>query len=107
MRALSRRVSTPLWSVAVLFVLTVVVGVANLLFTTSQVDTLRAQQQAACAFAADLGSAPFPSSPRPSKLGVSIVADSRSQWRKLHCPGTLPVSPGLIKWGHFYRIPVS
>src|SRR5258707_12749320 len=56
---------------------------------------LRAQQLAACAFAADVGTVPLPDAPRPSRLGVSIVADSRAQWRGLHCPGTLPPSPGL------------
>lgn len=69
------------------------------------IGQLRAQQLAACAFAADVGSVPLPASPRPSKLGVSLIADSRAQWRKLHCPGQLPVPPGLAKWAAYYHVP--
>lgn len=105
LRVLSRRVSTPLWSVVVLFVLMVVIGVANLLFTTSQVDTLFRTQQAACSVAADVGSAPLPASPKPARLGVSIVTDFRAQWRALHCPGSLPVPPGLARWAAVYHLP--
>lgn len=94
-------------SIVVLFVLMLATGAANILFTTAQVGQLRAQQQAACAVAADVGSAPVQSSPKPGRLGVSIVVDFRAQWRALHCPGTLPVPPGLEKWARFYRIPVS
>lgn len=66
---------------------------------------LRAQQLAACGFARDLGGVPLPDKPRPSKLGVSLVVDSRAQWRTLHCPGTLPVPPGLARWAKVYGLP--
>ena len=120
-------------SIVVLFALTLAIGGANLLFTTSQVGhvatvvhkqdvqaraqaatiaQLRAQQaqlskqqQAACAVAADVGSAPLPASPKPSKLGVSLVVDFRHQWRTLHCPGSLPVPPGLARWAAYYHLP--
>lgn len=92
-------------AVIVLFVITFAVGAANLLFTVAQVDKLGSQQRAACAFAADLGSAPLPDKPKPGKLGVSLVTDSRAQWRGLHCPGTLPVPPGLAKWAAYYHLP--
>jgi len=65
---------------------------------------LRAQQLAGCAFARDLGTVPVPDKPRPSKLGISLVTDSRAQWRGLHCPGTLPVPPGLAKWAAVYHL---
>jgi hypothetical protein len=69
---------------------------------------LRAQLLASCGFAADIGGAPLPAAPRPSKLGVSIIADSRAQWLALRCPGSLPPpSPGLVKWGPYYHKPVS
>lgn len=70
----------------------------------AQQAQLQSQQQAACAFAADVGSVPLPDAPRPTKLGVSLVVDSRAQWRKLHCPGTLPVPPGLAKWAAYYHL---
>ena len=66
---------------------------------------LRAQQLAGCAFAADIGSVPLAASPRPSRLGVLLVTDSRAQWRGAHCPGTLPVPPGLAHWAAYYHLP--
>ncbi len=65
---------------------------------------LRAQQLAGCAFAADIGSVPLAASPRPSRLGVLLVTDSRAQWRGAHCPGTLPVPPGLARWAAYYHL---
>jgi hypothetical protein len=47
---------------------------------------------------------PLPDKPRPSRLGVSLVTDDRAQWRALHCPGTLPVPPGLAKWAAVYHL---
>lgn len=94
-------------SIVALFALMLAVGAGNLLFTTSQVDQLRTQLQASCAFAADIGSVPLPDSPTPSKLGVSLVVDSRAQWRELRCPGPLPEPPGLAKWAAYYRLPGS
>lgn len=92
-------------AVAVLAVLMLMTGAASIFFTASQVSALRAAVLASCAFAADLGSAPFPAG-KVSKLGVSIVADSREQWRRLGCPGHLaPPGPGFIKWARFYHLP--
>lgn len=91
-------------SVVVMFSLMLALAAANLLFTSSQVGQLRAQQLAGCAFAAHLGSAALPDRPRPGKLGVQLVTDSRAQWRALHCPGALPVPPGLAKWAAFYHL---
>lgn len=65
---------------------------------------LRQQQLAGCAFAADIGTLPVTGTPRPSRLAVSLVADSRAQWRGLHCPGTLPVPPGLERWAAYYHL---
>jgi hypothetical protein len=70
----------------------------------AQQAQLRVQQLAACGFARDLGSVPLPDKPRPSRLGVSLVTDDRAQWRALHCPGTLPVPPGLAKWAAVYHL---
>lgn len=108
-------------SIVVLFVLMCGLAAGNLLFTRSQVDAvhaqqaqlraeqaqLRAQQLAGCGFARDLGSVPIPDKPRPGKLGVSLVTDSRAQWRALHCPGTLPVPPGLAHWAAYFHLPVN
>lgn len=93
-------------AVAVLSVLMLAVAVANLFFTSSEVGKLRAAVLASCAFAADLGSAPLPATGKVAKLGVSIVADSRAQWRKLGCPGHLaPPGPGFVRWARYYRLP--
>jgi hypothetical protein len=71
------------------------------------ITQLRTQLQASCAFAADVGSVALPASPRPSRLGVLIVSDARSQWRKLHCPGSLAPAPGLARWAAYYHLPGS
>lgn len=89
------------------YVISVVIGLTSLGFTVVYVAQLSTQLQAACAFAADVGSVPLQAPPRPSKLGVSIVVDSRAQWRALHCPGTLPPSAGLAKWAAYYHLPAS
>jgi hypothetical protein len=115
-------------AIIVLFVLAVTAGVAALAGVGTQVGhlagvvsrqdqqarvqaatitQLRTQQLAGCAFAADLGSVPIPDKPRPSRLGVLLVTDSRAQWRGAHCPGKLPVPPGLAKWARYYHLPVS
>lgn len=115
MRGLSRRVNTPLWSVVVLFVIAVMIAVVAYFAAVSHANStartqdetiaqLRTQLMASCAFAADIGGAPLPDSPKPGKLGVSIVVDSRAQWRALHCPGQLPVPRGLAKWAAYYHL---
>lgn len=71
----------------------------------AQQGLLRRQQLAGCASAADIGSVPLQSAPKPSRLGVSLVVDFRHQWRALHCPGVLPVPPGLAGWAAFYHLP--
>jgi hypothetical protein len=97
-------------AVVVLFALMLMIGGADLFFTASEVGKLRAAVLASCAFAADLAGAPIVTSPpvRPSKLGVTIVADSRAQWRNLGCPGHLaPPAPSFVKWARFYHLPAS
>ena len=79
----------------------------TVMYANSTADALRAQVLASCSFAGDLGSAPLPATPRPSRLGVAIVADARAWWHRNHCPGTLPVPPGLAKWAAVYNLPVS
>ena len=95
-------------AVVMLFVLTLAVGAASLFFTASEVGKLRAAVLSECAFAADVGSAPVAVAPggKASELGVSIVADSRAQWRKLGCPGHLaPPQPSFSRWARYYRLP--
>ena len=91
-----------------LFALTLALAAANLFFTASEVSRLRAAVLSECAFAADLGSVPVPAVPKPSKLGISLIADSRQQWRKLGCPGHLPPpQPSFAHWARYYRLPAS
>lgn len=95
-------------AVVMLFALVMAVGGANLFFTASEVSHLRGAISASCAFAADVGSAPIASAAKvkPSRLGVSIVADSRMQWRRLGCPGQLaPPQPSFIRWARYYHLP--
>lgn len=93
-------------AVVALFTLMMAIGGANLFWTSHQVSNLRTAVLASCAFAADLGSVPIPPAPKPSKLGISLVADSRQQWRKLGCPGHLPPpQPVFARWARIYGLP--
>ena len=110
-------------AVVALFILSFVIGAANLFWTGHDVNSssaalhreqgtlaqavgkLQTALLASCAFAADVGSVPIPPRPVPSKLGISLVADSRAQWRELHCPGNLPAPPGFARWAAFYDLP--
>lgn len=97
-------------AIVILFALMVLLAAANLFFTASEVHGLRAAVLASCAFAADLGGAPVVTAPggKASRLGVSIVADSRAQWRHLGCPGHLaPAAPSFARWARFYHLPDS
>jgi len=95
-------------AVVILFALMVLLAAADLFFTASEAAKLRAGVLASCAFAADLGGAPFPATGKVSKLGVSIVADSRAQWRHLGCPGHLaPPAPSFVKWATYYHLPAN
>jgi len=80
---------------------------AGVHYEGAQLAALRRAVLASCAFAADIGSVPVPDRPRPSKLGVQLVADSRAQWRELGCPGRLPVPPGFAHWALVYHLPSS
>lgn len=79
----------------------------TVMYANSTASQLREQVLASCSFAGDLGSAPLPATPRPSRLGVAIVADARAWWHRNHCPGTLPPSPGLAHWAAYYHLPAS
>jgi hypothetical protein len=92
-------------AIVALFVIALALGGAALFAVSAQVGKLQTAVQASCAFAADLGTAPLPASPKPGKLGVKLVSDSRAQWRELRCPGTLPPAPGLDKWARVYGLP--
>lgn len=113
---------------AVLILVTIGLNAGNLFFTNTETGHLRtvirtqdaqarelagqvAKLQRAvlssCAFAADVGSAPVAAGPggKASELGVSIVADSRAQWRQLGCPGHLPPpQPSFAKWARYYHL---
>jgi len=91
----------------VLAILALLLSGGNYFFTNTEVGKLQTSVLASCAFAADIGTVPIPAKPRPSKLGVQLVADSRAQWRKLGCPGSLPVPPGFARWAAVYHLPSS
>jgi hypothetical protein len=116
-------------AIVTLFALMTVFAVANLLYTSSQVGhvsgVVRTQDAqsgllagqvrkletavlASCAFAADVGTVPLPAAPKPSRLGVSLIADSRLQWRELGCPGSLaPPTPSFTHWARYYGLPAT
>ena len=109
------------YSVVFLFVLSLLLAGGDYFLGATQAAHLRAQARvlaaqvarlqaavlASCDFAADLGTAPLPAAPKPGKLGVKLVADSRAQWRKLDCPGSLPVPPGFAHWATVYHLPAK
>jgi hypothetical protein len=120
------------YALVVLFVFTIAIGAANLLFTNGQVRSVRqntasiAGQQAAlrvanaalkqandssCAFFRDLGSLPVTPAPgltRPSETLVAIVVHSRQAFLGRKCDTALP-PPGadLRKWAAFYHLPLN
>lgn len=97
-------------AVIFLFVFAVALAGVNLLFTAMDVNRLRDAVHAQCQFSADLGSAPIMVSPsgKPSRLGVTIVSDSRVAWHGLGCPGRLPPpAPSFAHWAAVYHLPVG
>lgn len=98
-------------AVIFLFGFAVLLGAANLLWTSMQVNHLRDAVLAQCTFDADLGSAPVtvsPASGRPSRLGVTIVSDSRVAWHGLGCPGKLPPpAPSFARWAKEFHLPAG
>lgn len=94
-----------------LFIFAVLVGAANLLFTSSEVNHLRHAVLTECKFDADLGSAPITVSPatgKASRLGVLIISDSRVAWHGLGCPGKLAApAPSFAKWARAFHLPVG
>jgi hypothetical protein len=117
-------------ALVVLFVFTLAVGGANLLFTSGQVRQIRAnsasiraavaaleatnaklgqQVRADCRFDAHLAALPLTVSPvtgKPALLSVQIISDVRLAWREHDCPGHLPPpSASFAKWAAYYRLP--
>ena len=95
-------------AVVFLFALSMALGAASLLWTSRQVGELRSAVLTQCRFDADLGSAPVvaPHGIRPSRLGVTIVSDSRIAWHGLGCPGQLaPPDQSFARWARFYHLP--
>lgn len=95
-------------AVVFLFAVAVILAAANLLWTSHQVNHLRAAVQTQCKFDADIGSAPIKTLPhtKPSLLGVTIVSDSRVAWHGLGCPGALaPAAPSFTRWAKAYHLP--
>jgi hypothetical protein len=77
-------------------------------------NALHGQVQSQCGFLHDLGNvAAVPVSVNPathkaSKVGVAIIADSRSAFRSLSCPGQLTKpGPSFVHWARFYKLPVN
>ena len=65
----------------------------------------------ACDFFRDLSGLPVtvpPGEKVPSRLGVSLISDSRKSWTTFNCPGSLgKPDPSLVKWAGYYNIPVN
>lgn len=97
-------------AVIFLFVFALVLSAMNLLWTSMQVNNLRAQVLTECMFDADIGSAPVvvAASGKPSLLGVRIISDSRMSWHGHHCPGRLaPAAPSFAHWAREFHLPVG
>lgn len=119
------------WSLCVLFVVTIAIGGANLLFTSNQVHRVQAQSErieqnarnlaranavlrkqikADCGFDRDLAGLPLADTRtgHPSELGVKIISDSRGAWAGHGCPGKLPPpDPSFVAGAKFYKLPVN
>lgn len=79
-----------------------------------QLKAVIAQQQselhASCKFwnaLAGIDVQPPPPTPKPSKLGVSIVADSRIAFLGQSCGQIPDASASLVKWAAFYHLPLK
>ena len=82
--------------------------------STVAINTLRSQVQNQCGFTRDLGdvaAAPVmvnPATHKASKVGIAIIADSRSAFRGLDCPGQLTKpGPTFVRWAKFYNLPTD
>jgi hypothetical protein len=68
-----------------------------------------ARLQASCRFYQHLAGAPVMAgaSGKASRLGVSIIVDSRDAFTGQACPGSLPPpAPSLKRWAAYYRLRV-
>lgn len=120
------------YALIVLFVVTIGIGAANLLYTTTQVHTATtlAQQVGAnntaiekqqavvekqirgdCAFYAHLSTTAIPISATNGKGSqpiVQLVSDVRMAWINHDCPGSLPKpDPTFVTWAAYYHLPVG
>ena len=96
-------------AVVSLFVFSVLLATASLLFTSREVNQLRSAVLTQCQFDSDLGSAPITVDPRTGKasqLGVTLVADVRRSWYGLDCPGVISKpAPSFRHWAKVYHLP--
>lgn len=106
------------WSVIVLFIISIVIGTGNLLFTTDQVHRLQSasrslekQLHADCGWYGHIASLPVtvpPGAKRPTVLSVRLISDSRVAWHARGCPGPVPPpDPSLVKWAAYYHLPIG
>jgi hypothetical protein len=99
------------WSLVVLFVITAVIGAANLIYTTQRVNAASRADSSSCRFFADLAGLPItvsPSTHTATLLGVEIISDAREAWHGRGCPGTLPPpSASFRHWAAYYRLPIG
>jgi len=92
---------------AAVLIMAIVVGGVVILHQSDQISQARNQLVAGCRFFADLASlpvTPVPPVKRPTRLGVSIVVDSRIAAVGLGCSNIPPPSASLKKWAGYYHI---
>lgn len=89
-------------------VLLVVAGTGYAVFNGQrQAQTIADEVRTLCAEQGDIGTAPLPSKPQPSELGVKLVVDFRAAYAGLGCsPALPPPSPRLLRLAKSYGIPV-
>ena len=99
------------YSAVFLFVFSVLLATANLLWSSRQYSQANARTRAQCQFDADIGGAPIAvnvATGKASVLSVTIVSDARVAWHHLGCPGALaPPDPSFAHWAAYYRLPVN
>lgn len=85
----------------------ITVGGTVIYLNRQQLAVVHKQLIAGCDFFSDLARLPVDPVPplkKPSKIGVSIVADSRIAATGLGCTSIPPASASLKKWAAYYHI---
>lgn len=98
-------------AVVFLFLLSLIIGGLNFLWTARAVNGAEARARALCQFDAHLGAVPVTpvaATGKASLLGVKLVSDARIAFRQAGCTGQLPPpDPSFLRWAAYYHLPAG